>query len=76
MKAERRITIDGHEYDPGEEIWDLGGWECSHVETDGRRMYVGDESPAKLPPYAPIESTAMKKSGEVYMKYPDGWAEI
>lgn len=76
MKAVERTTIDGHEYDPGEEIWDLGGWECDSIDTEGRRTYLGNEVMAKLPPYAPLGSEAISKSGNVYKKFPDGWAEL
>jgi hypothetical protein len=76
MKAEIKTTIDGHEYEAGDEIWDLGGWECEGVDQEGRRSYVGNETMAKLPPYAPVGSEAISKSGSVYKKFPDGWAEL
>lgn len=76
MKATVKTVIDGHEYDAGDEIWDLGGWECQKTDTDGKRYYIGNEAMAKLPPYAPIGSEAIAKTGEVYMKFPDGWSEI
>lgn len=32
MKADRNIVYDGQNYKEGEEIWDLGSFECIDVE--------------------------------------------
>lgn len=36
MKADRNIVYDGQHYKEGEEIWDLGSFDC--VEVDGSKV--------------------------------------
>ena len=52
MKADRNIVYDGQNYKEGEEIWDLGSFECIDVEGN-KRHYAGlsADAPAKLPKY-------------------------
>lgn len=52
-----RITIfDGHTYYPGEELPDLGSFECVRAE-GGERHYVGlSKDISKLPKYSDLES--------------------
>lgn len=48
----KKIIYDGQSYNIGDEIWDLGSFEC--YEADGnKRHYLGlsTDAPAKLPKY-------------------------
>lgn len=52
MKADRNIIYDGQHYKEGEEIWDLGSFDCVEVE-GSKRHYLGlsSDAPMKLPKY-------------------------
>ena len=52
MKADRNIVYDGQNYKIGDEIWDLGSFECCDVD-GSKRHYLGlsADAPAKLPKY-------------------------
>lgn len=51
MKAEFSMVVDGQHYDKGDEIWDLGSFECTDVEGH-KRSYMGLSADInKLPKY-------------------------
>lgn len=51
MVAEYNMKVDGQSYASGEEIWDLGSFECTEVE-GRKRSYMGLSTDiAKLPKY-------------------------
>lgn len=51
MVAEFSMVVDGQHYNKGEEIWDLGSFECTDVEGN-KRSYMGlSIDISKLPKY-------------------------
>lgn len=70
MKATSVVIFDGHTYQPGEEIPDLGSFEC--VGTEGnKRFYSGlsVDAPAKLPKYDDLGTDSNAKcidNGDFY----------
>ena len=70
MIADKTMVVDGQTYQPGEEIWDLGSFEC--VGTDGnKRFYSGlsVDAPQKLPRYANLGTDSYAKcldNGDFY----------
>ena len=52
MIADRNIVYDGQNYKIGDEIWDLGSFECCDVD-GSKRHYLGlsADAPANLPKY-------------------------
>ena len=71
MKADRNIVYDGQNYKEGEEIWDLGSFDCQEVEGN-KRHYLGlsADAPTKLPKYDNLGtgSTAMcLDNGDYYI---------
>ena len=72
MRAERLTVVDGQNYEAGEEIWDLGSWECFKVEDGNQRHYQGISTDVdKLPKYGNLEggSTAMCLDTGDYYRY-------
>lgn len=68
-KATARTVYDGQTYDVGEEIWDLGSFEC--VGTEGnKRFYSGlSADVAKLPKYDNLGTDSTAKcldTGDFY----------
>ena len=64
-------TNDGQVYEKGEEVWDLGNWRHNSAD-DSKYDYTGNESVAKLPPYAMAGATAFNPvTGEAYCAYAD-----
>lgn len=80
MKAEYTQIIDGHEYKPGEEIWDLGSWVAVDSHPGLRREYRGlSTDAAKLPHYVSDGSSALcLDTGDLYMflKSTDTWYKL
>lgn len=72
MMATVTVTtvIDGQTYNPGDEVWDLGSFEC--VAVDGnKRSYEGlsADAPDKLPKYADLgagSSATCLDTGDYY----------
>lgn len=70
MIADKTMVVDGQTYQPGEEIWNLGSFEC--VGTDGnKRFYSGlsVDAPQKLPRYANLGTDSYAKcldNGDFY----------
>lgn len=70
MVAEKNMIVDGQYYRKGEEIWDLGSFEC--VGTEGKkRFYSGlsADAPAKLPKYDNLATDSSAKcldNGDFY----------
>lgn len=84
MKAPRSgYVVDGQVYEKGDEVWDLGNWK-HNSNTESKYDYTGNESPLKLPPYAPAGASAFNPvTGVAYMAYADptdssvtSWVEI
>lgn len=72
MVATHDMVVDGRTYKKGQEIWDLGSFDCIGVEAaewNHRRHYLGKSADiAKLPKYVPSGSTATcVDTGEEYM---------
>lgn len=54
--AESTTIVDGHEYRKGQELPDLGSWECVEVE-GGKRSYQGLSGDIdKLPKYDDLDT--------------------
>lgn len=68
--ATSKTVFDGQVYEKGEEIWDLGSFEC--VGTDGnKRFYSGlsADAPSKLPKYDDLGTDSTAKcldNGDFY----------
>ena len=77
MVATTRVCKDGHWYEPGEEIWDLGHWDCADDASVAQRTYFGLSSETdKLPHYVDSGSSAMcVDTGDVliFLKTTDTW---
>ena len=71
MKADRNIVYDGQNYKEGEEIWDLGSFDCQEVEGSKRHYFgLSADAPMKLPKYDNLGtgSTAMcLDNGDYYI---------
>ena len=68
----QRIQVDGQIYEEGQEVWDLGSFEC--VGHEGNQRYyegLSADAPAKLPKYDNLEagSTALCLDNGDYYKY-------
>lgn len=72
MKAESVTVVDGQTYQPGQEIWDLGSFECTGAEGQ-RRSYEGLQTDAQqhLPRYDNLltGSSALCVDSGNYYKY-------
>ena len=68
--ATKKTLYDGQWYEPGEDIWDLGSFEC--VGTEGhKRFYSGlsADAPTKLPKYDNLRTDSIAKcldTGDLY----------
>lgn len=82
MKAETATTVDGQEYNPGEEIWDLGSLVCVEIPIRGVRHYEGlSKDVDKLPHYKDLStgsSCLMVDTGDYYKyeKNTDTWYKL
>ena len=70
MIAESNMIVDGQEYKKGEEIWDLGSFECTGTEGK-KRFYSGlsVDAPHKLPTYDDLATDSTAKcldTGDFY----------
>lgn len=55
--ATQNVVIDGHRYSVGQELPDLGSWECVEAEGIGKRSYQGLSADVdKLPKYDDLDT--------------------
>lgn len=71
VKAETNVVIDGQFYKQGDEIWDLGSFQCTDVDGQ-KRSYEGFSTDvSKLPKYENLAtgSSALCYDTGDYYKY-------
>jgi hypothetical protein len=71
MRADRNTIVDGQNYKAGDEIPDLGNWECIEVEGN-KRHYAGFSNQIHLLPKYPTlgtGSTASCYDNGAYLKF-------
>ena len=56
MRAENLTYFDGHWYEPGEEIWDLGSFVATSVNGNIRKYEGLSKDISKLPKYDDLQT--------------------